>query len=245
MKHEKRISNTIYLLVFSLGVLIAVALVGASALAEYEAVLFDSGARADERLSMLYCPALISSRETSGVSISLSNPSEYEVNPVVKARISSGSALFIREEVQQVFMKPGERQTLRWPITAEDAAYHRLILVRIMVNRSYPLSSRTATCGIVLLDFAGLTGIQMQVGAILLSAIAIIGGGLGWFRINADKGGRKAELGNGLRLLGGIALAGTLTTFTSWWFASLLCAIACLLLGVILLGRYGADVDQV
>lgn len=243
MKKDKHIKSLFSLIVFGVGVLIAVLLAGTSALAEYEAALFDSGTRADRPLNTLYCPALISSTEAGKVTVSVSNPSDYEVNPVVKARISARSAIFIREEVEQVILKPGEKQTLRWPVFAEDAAYRRLVLVRVLVGPSYPLDSRTTSCGIVVVDLAGLTGTQIQLGAIFLSALLMATGWLSWTKINPVRSGRKAELGNGLRFMGMIALLGMLTTFTNWWLASLLCVIACLLLGVILLGRYGADVD--
>lgn len=243
MKREMRIKNLISLALFGLGVLIAMALAAASALAEYEAVLFDTGVRAEKRLTTLYCPALISSSEVGEISIRLSNPSEYEVNPVIKARISAASALFIREEDVQVFMKPGEKQTLSWPVQAGDAAFKRLILVRVLVGPSYPLDSRTATCGIVVIDLLGLTGSQMQIGGILLSIILMITGWIFWSRSHPYRSGRIAELGNGLKAMALIALIGAFSSFTNWWIISVLSFATCLLLGVILFGRYGADVD--
>lgn len=243
MKREMRIKNLISLALFGLGVLIAMALAAASALAEYEAVLFDTGVRAEKRLTTLYCPALISSSEVGEISIRLSNPSEYEVNPVIKARISAASALFIREEDVQVFMKPGEKQTLSWPVQAGDAAFKRLILVRVLVGPSYPLDSRTATCGIVVIDLLGLTSSQMQIGGILLSIILMITGWIFWSRSHPYRSGRIAELGNGLKAMALIALIGAFSSFTNWWIISVLSFATCLLLGVILFGRYGADVD--
>ncbi len=243
LQSRNRILNWLSLLIFSLGVLLALALTAVSAWGEYEAALFDSGARADEHLSTLTCPALISPHETGEIKILLANRSEYEVTPEVKAHISAGSALFIWEETQQLVIKPGGSQKLRWPVYAEDAAFKRLVLVRVLVGRSYPLPSSTATCGIVLLDLAGLSGGQMQFGALFLSAACLAGGWLFWSRLHPQHSNRSAELANGMMALSVIALIGALTSFTGGWLVGFLCLAIGLLLGITLFGLYSANVD--
>ena len=60
----------------------------------------------------------------------------------------------------------------------EDAAYDRIIFFRVYVNAKYPYPSMGGSCGIILLDWWGLTGNQI----LAIMILAFIGfTGIGYF----------------------------------------------------------------
>ncbi|HDQ35210.1 MAG TPA: hypothetical protein ENN14_02730 [Chloroflexi bacterium] len=177
IKTPKRWQRTLGVYIFFLGVLLGMIFAGLLAWADLEGFLFDAKRDSNAiNLESLRCPALLNRHETGMISATFSNPSDVARRRTVDARISHGFLLLVREERARFDLEPGERHTLEWPISAEDAAWGRLILVRIDVQRNNPLPARSSSCGILVVDLPFGTGGQIT-GFVIGLTLLLMGGG--------------------------------------------------------------------
>jgi hypothetical protein len=124
-----------------------------------------------------------------------------------------------------------------------EAAYRGLlILVRVLINRSYPLPSRSNTCGIVVLNLGGLTGEQVVYGGFLVSLIGMLAGSIWWLRTNKSIPGQRDTLTGGIMFIVVAVILGLIASWFGLWMFGLGSFIITILLVVILLARFGIDV---
>lgn len=167
---------------FIFGVLLGLVFNGLAVWADFEAVLFDASRSADRPLDDLRCPIAISPAETGVIRLDLDNPTDRPVRTLVRTHISGGYVTLFREDSQRVSVEPGKSTPLSWEVTADDAVWNRFILARVYQVSAFPLPARTATCGILLVDFLGLPGLVIVSGVIGLSAAGMLGGIWLWQR---------------------------------------------------------------
>ncbi len=98
----------------------------------------------------------------------------------VRAHVTDGFVTLMNEYITDVPLEPGETQTVDIPIRPEDAAYGRLILVRVHQMKELSNPYKNASCGVVLVNIPFLTGTQFVILVILLSALLTIGGLVLW-----------------------------------------------------------------
>ncbi len=150
---------------------------------DMEASLFDSSttASADQALSGLRCPYVMTAAETAQIRAVFENPEEREISFIVRARISQGYVSLIRQDSEVVRIAPGERLEKRWPVTADDAAYGRLIMARIFATRSAASAAQQSSCGILLVNTTAVTGQTLVILGLAGSLLAlVVGSGLWW-----------------------------------------------------------------
>jgi len=173
---------TLGIILYSLGTLMTLVLGTIAVWGDLEASLFDVSIRAERSLRSLNCPVLITSHETGQISASFQNTSQQPVNRAIRAHISQGFITLFREENLQLPLQPGEQQRWTWYVTADDAAYGSLILVRVSTLRQAPMPSESSTCGILVLDIPWMSGWIVVVTWLILGLTATAGGMWLWLK---------------------------------------------------------------
>jgi hypothetical protein len=149
------------------------------------------------------------------VSAVISNTLDTEALPVVTAEISHVG----REKMigQTLYLGPHASQTVQWEVDSSDMIFDRLILVNITQARYADLPPRQGACGILLLSYLGLNGIE-TFGLLAFASLALIVIGAAiWLRARSpldDLGRSTAQAGG---LLAGIATAGFLSALIRLW----------------------------
>jgi hypothetical protein len=225
-------------LLFSVGLLLGMALFGAIVWADFEAVLFDPGLQQDAPLRSLRCPVMIARSETGSVTASLSNPLDRSTERYVRAHITDGYITLMREVNRSVSLAPGERQRLEWEVTGDDAAFERFILVKVILRGRYPLPSRQGTCGILVVDVPYLTGEQVFGLAFGASLLCMIGGLVLWTRASQPLGQRERQAARAMGVLAAGVLLGTTVGLVGWWLPGFIIFLI-MLLGIgVMLGHF-------
>jgi hypothetical protein len=226
------------LILFAAGILSGLILIALATWADQEAALFEPTSAYDTNLPSLRCPLLLTSEEISNISVGLKNPSTYPVSSLTTAHITAGSVLLIDEFVETPSLPPGGKMTLSWKVIPDDAAYHSLILSRVFVERSYPLPSRTGSCGIVVLPFGGVPGGGL-VGVLFgLCLAGTILGMVFWRRTNTLLSSKQREFNSGLIAIAVIIAVGFLSILFNIWLIGLASVIGILLVSIALVTRY-------
>ncbi len=219
---RRRLAWRLGLVIFALGLLLGLALFGAVIWADFEAALFSPGIQQDAPLRSLRCPVLINRSETATVTASLNNPLERSTERYVRAHITDGYVTLMREINTSISLDPGERQRLEWTVTADDAAFERLILVKVVLRARYPLPSRQGTCGILVVNAPHLTGDQVFALGFVVSFLGIAGGFILWRRSGQPLHERGREMGRAMGVLAGTILVGTAIGLLGWWVPGLI-----------------------
>ena len=234
-KLPRGLIRSLGILLFSLGLLLGMALFGAIVWADFEAVLFNPGLQQEAPLRSLRCPVMITESETGEVTASLFNPLERSTERFLQAHITDGYVTLMREVNRRVSLEPGERQQLAWEVTADDAAYERFILVKVVLRGRYPLPSRQGTCGILVVDVPYLRGEQvfgLGFGAALL---CMVGGIVLWLKAGDPLVDRGRRVARAMAALTGSIVVGTTVGLLGWWLPGFIIFLITLLgIGVII-----------
>ncbi|MFN7035261.1 MAG: hypothetical protein ACK4SN_02755 [Bellilinea sp.] len=220
MNRSRFVSSLLGYLLFGVGLVAGLAWWGSSAWADLEASLFDASITADLVLNDLRCPQFITPEEIAAVSIRLQNPTDRILRQSARIHISYGFVTLMREENIIVEMQPRESRQLEWYVSAEDAAWGRLVLVRLHLSRSFPLPSRTATCGIVLVNLPRLSGVHISW---LLAVITLAGTFGGWrlfLKANQPPTVRQRNVATLMAAWIILLIVGNLLAFLGIWIAA-------------------------
>ena len=148
---------------------------------DLEASLFDTLFKAEQPLASLSCPVLMTLDEDVTIEAAFTNRGERDENLLVRARVSQGFASLIREERQTLSLPPGGNDTAVFQVTADDAAWDRVVLARVTTTRNAPYRRLVgSSCGVLLVPVRGVTGQQIWLSLISLSLILTILGGYLW-----------------------------------------------------------------
>jgi hypothetical protein len=221
---------------FSIGVLVGLALCGSMIWGDLEASLFDVTMSGRERLKSLRCPAIITTRESGTVSTTIKNTLEKETEFTARTHISDGYVTLMKEINSKLSLQAGEKGTLEWEVLPEDAVYGgRLILARVYVFPKYPTPARHGTCGILVINSSQFTGIQILVFTLFLSLLGmLLGAGL-WVVSNRPLYKPAVEVLYAMVALAGCVLAGIIAGLLGWWVPGVfLLTITILLIGAII-----------
>ncbi len=181
MQKRERRRRTAGIYIYFIGVLLLMFFSALLAWADFEAALFDVGRDPNaQALESLHCPLLMNRDEAGIVVASFANPSDRPRLRTVDARISHGFITLVREDRVRFELEAGEERTYRWQISPEDAAWGRLILVRLHVLRNPPLPARTGSCGVLVMNLPFGTGAQIAGFTIGAGLVLIAGGAALW-----------------------------------------------------------------
>ena len=227
---EKGRMRTLSLIIFSIGVLLGSTLVGITVWGDLEATLFNPGIQEEARLGQLHCPVILTTAQETGIiSARIRNPLDHTTSFFARARISEGYLTLMREETTQLSLAPGESSRLAWQISAEDAAFNRIIFFRVTVRGGYPLPTRQGTCGVVLLDLPVLTGGQVYALGVILSLVCTIGGFAAWIAKHPQRMDLEVQIVRIMGLLTVTLIGGIILSFLGWWVIGLLALVVMLL----------------
>ena len=230
MRDRKRLQRTLGAILFAVGFVLGFVIFAGMVWADFEAAMFDTSIRGEGRLRTLRCPVLIAEDETGTVSAAFHNPLDRPVNFFVRTHISQGFVTLMREERELLPVAPGETERLEWTVTADDAAYGAVVLVRVLLAGNYPLPARDASCGILALGVPLLGGRAALTLGVVASLLCMAAGGGLWLAGNRPLSeGFRTELARGMGALAASVLLGLFVGFVGWWLLGALVVIATLL----------------
>lgn len=143
---------------------------------DFEALSFNSTIRTDKTLSTLKCPVVITSKQNSTVSASFYNLADKSVDMEIRTYVTDGYVILMKQYISKFTFAPDESITISVPITPDDAAYERVVMVRMQQMSRRPFPSRSASCGIVVVNVPFLSGTQFVSLIISLGFIMTVGG---------------------------------------------------------------------
>ncbi len=237
MDKRQKTLRVVSFIIYTIGIILGMAIAGGIIWSDLEASLFDSSINAKSSLS-LSCPVAITTHEAGKISATLKNPVDREKNFYVRAHISEGYVSLKREINQQILVAPGEKEKVSWEIYPQDAAYNRIILFRAYVNPSYPLPSRGNFCGVLVLDIPLLTGTQFFLLMLGLSLAGIIGGSAIWRKVNRPMNKNIRSMSNAMTALAVIIFSAIVAGYSGIWILGLLLFAAAILMMGVMLGKY-------
>lgn len=222
VKLRRRLAGSLGILLFAVGLLLGMGLFGVVIWADLEAALFSPGLRQDAALRSLRCPVMITKWETGTVSASVTNPLDRPTERYVRAHISDGYVTLMREINTSVSLAPGETERLAWTVRADDAAFERLILVKVVVRGRYPLPSRDGTCGILVVDVPVFSGNQVFGLSLVVSLLSMAAGFGLWYRSSQPLHGEGRQAIRAMGVLTGSIVAGTFVGWLGLWVPGLI-----------------------
>lgn len=237
---QKKLLRVAGLLIYSIGILLGMAIAGGIIWGDLEASLFDSSIKAKSSVR-LNCPVAITTHEVGEITATLKNPVEREKEFYVRAHISEGYVSLKREIDQQIPVAPGEKGFVSWEIYPEDAAYdNRIILFRAYVNPSYPVPSQGNFCGVLVFDIPVLTGTQLFLFLLGLSLACVIIGSMLWRKANQPMNKNTRSMTNALYALAIIIFSAIAAGYFGIWILGILLIASSILMIGIVFGRYYA-----
>jgi hypothetical protein len=240
MKNNSKLFRTLGTLIFIPGILVGMVMFVFMNWANFEAYFyFGYSAPADKALTSMRCPLMLTTPETGEVTIKITNDSDRDLSPLIRTETSYYGAAKL--ESVNYPLKAGETRRLSWKVNSDAMVFGHLVMARIFVYRAFTLSSYTKTCGTVMVNVPGLSGIQLfsiTLGFILLC----MGGGWGlWLAGNRPLHALKAEGRIAIRamvLFTAVVLVGLIAGITGMWGIGLLCTVASVLLIIVVGGYY-------
>lgn len=221
------------ILVFSLGVLIGMALFIAATWADVESVFYGFNSYGNELTNTMRCPYIITSDETGSITASFKNTSDQLIRPTVRFQASSFGAF--RIETTRMQLEPGQTQVVEWTVSEENMVLDRFIFANFYTFASYPLEDVEQTCGIIMLDLPGISGSLVTYGAVALSLLAMAGGIALWYAANKPLRNRSTEVLRAFYTLASVVVLGLVSIAFAWWpVGIILSALSLILVGVII-----------
>ncbi len=225
-------------LLFVLGVLAGLVFNASAVWADLEASQFDPALKADESIDRISCPLIITPGETGVVRVSVKNTADRPVTTAIRAHISEGFVTLMRQQDSRHTIQPGETVRLSYDVTAEDAAWHQFVLVRVFVFPALPMHSRAGSCGVLAANLPGLPG--WAVLAVWLAvSIAGMGGGIWlWARPHTRLIGNPLRSLRAMLILAGAIVAGMVFNLLGVWLPAGLLFLATVVLVTAMLAYF-------
>jgi hypothetical protein len=225
-----KIKRSLGVILFAVGVVLGMALSAIAIAGDLEANLFDSGlAHMRDASLTLRCPVMITATESGTVRAAFRNPLDTSADFRVRTHISQFFPMW-REIDSQLTVGPGETESLEWTVTSDDMVQGRMILVKVLRYRKYPLPARLGSCGIMVVDLPFLTGNLITALMSAASLLCMAGGAGLWILGSQPLTEWRQDAVRAMGVLAGVVLAGTMTSLYGAWLLGLLFLTATLLL---------------
>lgn len=220
---------------FTIGVILGMFIIGVSVYADFEATLFEVSIASDQVIRPILCPIFISRNETGLVTTTLKNSDENIREYRIRAYISKGHLILIRKLENIMQLDPGQSQKIAWEIYPEDAAFNHLILVKVLVVNTGRNTTQKGSCGVVVLNLPGeLKGQHLFLVLFVSALVFLVSGANLWLKYGRSYTGRRLEATRSILGLGGLILVGLASAaFGLWELAAGSFYVGMLLIGVI------------
>ena len=220
------------LILFAGGVVLGLTLSGAMAWAEIEAILYNQRS-AESSLKTLQCPLMLADGEPGTITAAFTNSTDVLITASVSAVFSHVGGEITRDEL--LTLQPSETQERVWNVGAGELIFKRLILVNILARYQHKLPTQGSTCGIVVFNAPGRSGMQTLGIAFALGTISILLGAGLWFLGNRPLAGLIRNISSAGATLGVFVITAMLTSVPRWWGLTGFFTVASLLIvGVII-----------
>ena len=150
MKEQK---NTLYFILYVVGVLLGLTLSTLASWADYEATSYGFVRRAQMPFKGLTCPILMTRDETQTIKVRFTNITGKKISPSIRTEISTKLAADSKLEFFE--LKPGETLLVERTIGSENIDLGQFIFVKAAVFSSFPLPDQENTCGVFILPIRG------------------------------------------------------------------------------------------
>lgn len=222
LNRRRNLQRTAGVFLYVAGILLGIALAAVSTWGDLEASLFDPAERPEKANVSLRCPVFITRHEVGEVSAAFANTGKRPVQRTAWAHISQGFVTLMREERVKLPLEPGETKRMSWFVSAEDAAYGFLILVRVSALRQAPMPSQSQACGILVLDIPGVSGLFITVVWLLLSLMGIGFGLWLWLRTSRPFDQRRQVATAAMAVLAVLVVGALAAGLLGQWVAGVL-----------------------
>lgn len=143
----------------------------------------------------------------------------------------------MRSEETGYSLKAGATRKLSWKVGSGDIVFGNLILAHVYVHHAYTLPSRASTCGTVVVNLPGLTGLQLFLISLVLSLACMAAGWWLWLTGSRPLQADGLIATRAMALFTIVVLIGLLAGCMGWWFIGLICGVASVLL-ILVVGVY-------
>ena len=234
MKNRKKALRVLSVFIFSLGVLLGIALIGGLSWPNLEAAFYFGGVKlAEESFKTLQCPQVITSSEVGNVTATLTNRHAKSIDPLIRVEVSESDVMTRKVEMRPV-IDPGTTEQVKWTITSDDMVFGSAILVKAFQLPTYKTPSREGTCGTLVVDLPFLSGSQV-LGLAALICLLCLGGGITlMLAIQPPTRDNPLRASNAMLCLSGIILVGSILSYLGMWVFGLLTLVVAVLLIFIL-----------
>ena len=231
----KKIRRIIGVSALIIGTLIFIYLGAISVWGEIEASFFNAMLRSDEPLDALRCPTVITTNEIGAVYGEFYNSFDRTAEMEIRTYISDGYVTLMNEVINNFTLPPGETEIVKVQFTADDAAYDRLVMVRMHQMKRRPFPYRNASCGIVVVNLPFLTGSQFLIAMISLG-VALSAGGISLWALNARPiVWRRRRAFWAMVIFSITALIITITSLLDQWLLAIILLVIWILMGISML----------
>ena len=220
---------------FLIGTLLGTAFLAATTWAGLEASLFNPTNRGDAVLRTMTCPLVLTKGETGTVTATFYNPGPNPTSPTVRTITSFGSVSYHGQADRRFLIQPGETVKQEWEIDADRPVWGALVFVRLYQFASYPLSSSSGYCGILVLDLPFTKGATLVATAISVSLLCLAGGLALRLRGSRSAGKRQVVITRAMVVLASLVTLGLFVPLVGSWLIGLAVLIFVILLGGVLL----------
>ncbi|MCA9973575.1 MAG: hypothetical protein KC425_25355 [Anaerolineales bacterium] len=232
---QTNIRHVLGLVLFIVGLLLGQAVAVATFWPDLEANLFDQSLAVEEKLDTLRCPVLLTRGETGEISAEFSNALDRPISFFIRARISEGDIVAMRESQELLELEVGETAVRRWDVAPGDAVYGSLVMARVTRLRRAPLPAGDQSCGILVLPFRGISGQVVLVVAILLSLGGMVAGALLWAQGKRPLRARNRSQAITMSFITGLIILDVIVSLAGLWALGLfILVVTFLLLGAML-----------
>ncbi len=243
MDGRKKLFRTLGAIFFSLGVLLGMVTFIFMNWAYLEATyFFGFSAKPEKTATTLRCPLLMTTADKGAVTLSLTNSTDRDLSFLVSTEFNDFDAATLDRTTYP--FKAGETRTLSWPVGTDKLAFGHLILARIYVFSAFTLPSQGNTCGTVVVDLPGLTGIELLIIALGASLAGMVAGWGFWFAGNRPLQKDGIISRRAMSYFTALVVIGTAAGFIGWWGLGLICAVGCLLMIISVVGYYAQKASQ-
>ncbi len=226
---------------FIFGILCLVFVATVSIWGDIEALFFNAGLRS-EGLNTLKCPPVITKDETGTVTASFHNPDDELHTLDIRMYITQGYVTLMTEYLDKVQLQPDETKALTWEVNADNAAYDRLILLRVHQMKRYPMPYMNASCGIVVLNIPFMTGNQFVIILLGLGVLLTAGGILSWHYSRKSIKAKNPRIIRRMVILSAISVLFVIVSLAGMWILSIGFGLFWLLLAFVMLRQFFSEV---
>ncbi len=188
--------------------------------ADFEASMFQSAIKADEGLPGLRCPILIGEDQEGLITASIKNPNDRAISPKIRASVSDGSMIVVSVTDERVELEPGETVELQWQVNQANAAWERFIAFRVYQFQSYPEPSRASSCGVYVVNIAGINGTTLTAALYVVCLVGMVFGIWSWNRSHHPMKKAVRDIFVAMIFLSSFIIAGLLINLFGWFLLS-------------------------